>query len=159
MHRNRGITPVTLALWALLAVSPARAQTAGDSVKHSAIRQLLAVQRTDSLVLEGVEQAFASDSEDPNLPAGYMDSLRVRIRRDISVFLERLAPVYDSLYTLDEIRQLTAFYRSPVGQRYLATQGTLTEAIGEVARQWGMELAGQLLVEMSRQPPPRTPRP
>ncbi len=162
MRWSRSVTFIMVTLWVTLAASPARAQAGAhvaDSVKYSAVHQLLVVQHTDSLMLLGVEQAFADQAQDPDLPAGFMDSLRVRIRRDINVFLERLAPVYDSLYTLEEIQQFTAFYLSPLGQRYIATQPALTEAMGNIARQWGMELTGQLFVEMSRQPSPRTPRP
>lgn len=126
-----------------------------DSAKHVAIRRLLALQRTDSLMLAGIEQGFGEQQSTPEMPAGFLDSLRSRIRRNIPQFVERIIPIYDSLYTADEIQQLTTFYKSPVGQRYIATQPHLMEAMQQLGRSWGMELAGQIMVDLSRQPAKR----
>jgi len=148
---------LTIAVAGGTAVS-ARAQASNastDSTKHAAIRRLLALQRTDSLMLAGIEQAFGEQQQTPDMPAGFLDSLRSRIRQNIPQFVERIVPVYDSLYTADEIQQLTAFYKSPIGQRYVATQPHLMEAMQALGQRWGMELAGQVMVDLSRQPTKR----
>lgn len=138
---------------ATLGAPAAAAQAAvGDSLKHSAIRRLLTLQQTDSLMLAGMDQGLSEQPADPNLPAGFMDSLRLRARREIGQFVERLVPLYDSLYTANEINDLVAFYRTKLGQRVIETQLRLTQAITALARQWGMELAGKVLVDLSRHP-------
>ncbi len=140
------------------AAASARAQASNassDSAKHVAIRRLLALQRTDSLMLAGIEQAFGEQQQTPEMPAGFIDSLRSRIRRNIPQFVERIVPVYDSLYTADDIQQLTAFYKSPIGQRYVATQPHLMEAMQSLGQRGRMELAGQVMVDLSRQPTKR----
>jgi hypothetical protein len=105
-------------------------------------------------MLAGMEQAFAVQEQQPApaLPAGFYDAFRARMRRDIGLFVDRLVPVYDSLYTADEVDQLIAFYRTPIGRRLLETQQQLSAAAAEVGRQWGTELAGQVLVDLSRRP-------
>jgi len=35
--------------------------------------------------------------------------------------LDALVPLYANTYTLEEVRQMSAFYQSPVGQKMLAT--------------------------------------
>ena len=127
-------------------------QSASDSAKRAGIRRLLAVQRTDSFMLAGVDKSFAAQPASPDLPPGFMDSLRVRIRREIGQFVERLVPIYDSLYTAAEIDQLLAFYQSSLGQRMLQTQPHLTEALMSLGQQWGMEMAGRVMVDLSRLP-------
>ena len=145
------------ALTAGVGAAPAAAQAKGprtDTAKLASIRALLAAQHTDSLMLMGVEQAFANQKPDPNLPAGFLDSVRVRIRRDIGVFVERLVPIYDSFYTAGEINALMQFYRTPTGQKLLATQGQLAQATAQLGQRWGMEVAAQVLMDMARQPAP-----
>lgn len=146
------------ALGATLGSAPASAQgdpVTADSAKRAAIRQLLVMQRTDSLMLAGMDEGLASEPIDPSLPPGFVDSLQARARRDIGQFLKRLVPVYDSLYTAAEIDELMAFYQTRLGRRLLETQPQLIDAMMELAQQWGMELAGMVLVDLSRQAPKR----
>lgn len=150
--------PLVSVVAVALAVVPLGAQgrpTPADSLKHVAIRRMLALQRTDSLMLAGIEEGLANEPADPSLPAGFLDSLRVRMHRDIGEFLERLVPIYDSLFSASDIDGLLAFYETPVGKRYLAAQPHLTEAVLELGRRWGMETAGRVLVDLSRDPPER----
>jgi hypothetical protein len=145
---------VSTVLIALLIGVAGRAdpQASPDSARRDAIRELLRVQRTDSQMLAGMEQAFAQQIPDPSLPAGFMDSALARMRRNVGVFVERLVPVYDSLFTAEEIARLTEFFRSPVGQRYVAQQTAILAAASQIGERWGMEVAAEILLEMSRQP-------
>jgi hypothetical protein len=137
---------------------PAAAQPAParpDTAKRLAIRRLLAVQRTDSLMLAGVEQAFASETPNADMPPGFLDSLRSRVRQNVGQFVERLVPVYDSLYSASDIDDLLKFFQTGAGKRFLEAQPRLMEAMASLGQRWGMELAGQVLVDLSRQPPKR----
>jgi len=51
--------------------------------------------------------------------------------------LDALVPIYARTYTLDEVRQMSAFYQSPVGQKMLATTPQL---MGE-----GMAISNQIM--------------
>lgn len=126
---------------------------AHDSARRAAIRQLLIVQRTDSLLIAGIDMGLADQPADPDLPEGFVDSLKARARREVGDFVERLIPAYDSIYSDNEIRELTMFYRSKLGQRLLETQPALMQAGMVAGQQWAMELAGKILVDYSKQPP------
>jgi hypothetical protein len=161
MRRPHAFLILVAAFATTLAPAPLTAQAGTapvDSVKRIAIRRLLAVQRTDSLMLAGVEEAFAKRTPTPDMPASFLDSLRSRIRRDIGQFVERLVPVYDSLYTASEINELLNFYQTRLGRRLLETQPRLAEAIMLLSKQWGMEEAGQVIVDLARHPPPPPPK-
>lgn len=150
---RRVLSAATLMAAALSSPAGAQAPSApANTAKAEAIRQLLSTQRTDQLILAGVGQAIEAEPADPNLPHGFMDAFIARTRRDIGVFVDRLVPLYDSLYTVDEVLGLTAFYRSPLGQRLLDTQLVLMQSTMQLAQQWGMELAGQVLIELSQTP-------
>ncbi|MEW6370502.1 MAG: DUF2059 domain-containing protein [Pseudomonadota bacterium] len=51
--------------------------------------------------------------------------------------LDAMVPLYASTYTLEEVRQMNAFYQSPVGQKMLATTPKL---MGE-----GMAISNQIM--------------
>lgn len=139
-----------------LGVADAHGQSpplSADSAKRIAIRQVLTAQRTDSTILAGIEVALRNQgTPDPNLPSGFMDAFIARARADIGNVIERLVPVYDSLFTGDEISQMLVFYQTPLGQRMVATQVPLMQAVEQIGGQWGLELAGQVLLDFSKQP-------
>lgn len=146
------LLPVLGGLLTLVPSAGALAQAGAppDSVKRTEIRRLLVIQRTDSVLLVGLAQAMALEKPDPNLPPAFMQEFAARARRDIGEFLERVVPVYDSLYTLDDVRQLIAFYETPLGQRVLETQPRLMEALAALGQQWGIEIAAQVLLDLAR---------
>jgi uncharacterized protein len=128
-----------------------QAAPSADSVKRVGIRRMLELQNTDSLILVGIEQGMAQQTpSDPDIPPAFAQEFSNRLRRDIGVFVDRLVPIYDSLYTAEDVRQLVTFYESPLGQRLLATQPRIAEAMMPVAEQWGVEVAAQVMLEMAR---------
>ena len=146
---------MVLGLCPLVSITALNAQAApsADSLKHVAIRRLLALQGTDSLMVSGVEQSMPADAPaDPNMPSGLREAFLSRVRRDIGQFIERLVPVYDSLYSADDINQLIVFYQSPPGRHLLEVQPRLMVAMAELGRSWGMETAGQVIVDLARRP-------
>ena len=55
-----------------------------------------------------------------------------------------IVDIYAKTFTTDELKAIEAFYKSPAGQKMIATQGPLTsETIGAV-RAWGSKLAQQM---------------
>lgn len=48
--------------------------------------------------------------------------------------IEQLVPLYAETYTLEEIRQLTAFYASPLGQKMQASAPALLKRSAEISR-------------------------
>jgi len=156
MRRLCSLPVLIIVLVSVLGASVAQAQAApADSLKRVTIRRLLVVQRTDSLMLAGIESVFAQQRPSPDMPAGFLDSLRSRIHRDIGQFVELLVPVYDSLYTATEINDLLAFYQTKLGQRLLDTQPQLVESAKALGQRWGMQEASSVLMDFAKQSPKR----
>lgn len=128
-----------------------QAAPSADSVKRVGIRRMLELENMDSLILVGIQQGMDEESSsDPEFPPAFTQGVGDRMRRDIGELVERLVPIYDSLYTADEVRQLVAFYESPLGRRLVETQPRIAEAMMPIAEQWGMEVAAQVMLEMAR---------
>lgn len=53
---------------------------------------------------------------------------------------KRLVPVYKNHFTLEDIQQLIAFYKTPIGQKLAQKTPLITGESMQVGQQWGMEL-------------------
>src|SRR5262249_38444319 len=61
-----------------------------------------------------------------------------------SEFMELVATVYARIFTADELRQVTAFYRAPIGQKLLAKMPTITQESMLAGQQWGQAVMADM---------------
>ena len=54
---------------------------------------------------------------------------------------ERLAEIYARNFSVDDIHDLVAFYRSPIGQKFIERQSTITSESMALGREFGREIA------------------
>jgi hypothetical protein len=142
----------TLAL--LLLARPLRAQAAdmtADEAKD--IHTLLHVSGGDSLGLQmGTYMANsiidAVRKQMPDLPETKVETIKKVIgdvlKEEMPGLLEQLAPLYARYYTPDEIRQLIAFYESPLGVKMLRVNPMLLRESTAMGEQWGRALQPRL---------------
>jgi hypothetical protein len=67
---------------------------------------------------------------------------------------DQIAAVYAASFTLDELRQIEAFYAQPAGQKLLAQSDALAQASAQIAQDVSQKAADQLkqrLIEALRQ--------
>ena len=64
---------------------------------------------------------------------------------------ERLAEVYARNFSVDEIHDLVAFYRSPIGQKFIERQSTITSESMALGREFGREIATDLQEQMANE--------
>lgn len=87
----------------------------------------------------------------PDIPPASMPA----VERDLSAFLaervggkgglmEQLAPVFAKHFSHDEVRQLLAFYESPVGRKAVGLMPRLVKEGGDVAQRMGIGLIPEL---------------
>jgi hypothetical protein len=58
---------------------------------------------------------------------------------------ELIVPIYSRHFSLDEIRGLVAFYRTPLGEKVLATLPSITAESIRVGQEWGAAKARELI--------------
>ena len=71
-----------------------------------------------------------------------------------TAMLDQIAAVYAATFTLDELRQIEAFYAQPAGQKLLAQSDALAQASAQIGQDVGQKAADQLkqrLIETLRQ--------
>jgi uncharacterized protein len=63
-------------------------------------------------------------------------------------FVEGIATIYARTFTVDEMRQVTAFYLGPVGQRLVEKLPTIAQESMAMGQKFGQEIAGELRTRM-----------
>lgn len=71
-----------------------------------------------------------------------------------TAMVDQIAAVYAASFTVDELRQIEAFYAQPAGQKFLAQSDALAQASTQIAQDVSQKAADQLkqrLIEALRQ--------
>jgi hypothetical protein len=154
--------PITIAAqllaMALLVVSPALSQTpppppadalaaaqelvttmrAADQLKT--IMPLLMQQLKPAIVQNRAEVAKDYDAMIPHM-------LEV-MNGKLSQFSDGVAVIYARNFKADELRQVTAFYKSPIGQKFLEKMPVITQESLAMGNKFGQEIAAELRTRM-----------
>ena len=80
----------------------------------------------------------------PDLPPVAFDIIReetisiINEELDRGSFQSMLIPIYAQFYTIDEVDELLAFYRSPIGKKTVNILPELTQESSQAGERWGM---------------------
>lgn len=143
---------VRAALWVALlsvVVPPAAGGQApaasADSAKTRLIRQLLAkVRVTDQALLAMEQQIPAQRAANPRVPPEFWDRFLEQARARRGELEEGYAALYDRHFSAAEIRELLAFYETPVGKRFLAVQPVLLREGIALGQEWGSRIGAEV---------------
>ncbi|HEV7587359.1 MAG TPA: DUF2059 domain-containing protein [Longimicrobium sp.] len=122
-----------LALAALLALA-GRPAVAQESLRHELALQLLEAMRMPEQIQASVATAAATQArQNPDLP-GLGDVLREFLSRYVTwdAMKDEYAELYAGAFTEEELREMTAFYRTPTGQKLARSTAQLTRLGAEL---------------------------
>jgi len=146
---------LAVAFAAALWVGPVAAQPAPDETL-SAARELITVMRaTDQLkqmlptIMQALKPAIAQgrpqvERDLDTLMPLLLDGMGSRVGE----LVDQMAAVYARNFTRDEIGQLTTFYRTPVGQKFLEKMPTVMQESMSLGQAFGQRVAGELQTRM-----------
>jgi hypothetical protein len=121
-----------------------------DTAKIVLIRQVIAATRAADQAVLAMETGLpAQRASNPRIPAVFWDRFAERARSRRSEFVELLVPIYDQRFSPAELRDLLAFYQSPLGQRLLEVQPDLTRDAMLAGQKWGMRLGAEIGQELA----------
>ncbi len=92
----------------------------------------------------------------PDLPPAAFEVIREETIAVINEELDRgsfqamLIPIYAQFYTLEEVQELLAFYRSPIGRKTVEVLPALGRDSAQAGERWGMLVAPTIGARITR---------
>jgi uncharacterized protein len=153
------LRPIIAILLLLLLLGPPETGAAMDRAKYEDLKSLLQamdslkrVRQTIDLVLPQILAKLKEGK--PNIPDTVWDQLsreaEEQFRAASSEFEEPLIVIYDDNFTAAEVKELLAFYVSPIGRKWVAQLPKITEQSFALGKTWG-ERVTRRIVETIRQ--------
>jgi uncharacterized protein len=157
MHHRLGSIAVAVIIlaFALMAGRPAAAQSqppASSPETLAAAQELVAASHAAEqlktllpLIMQQLKPAIVQGR--PEIARDYdaaMPALIESMSARSDAFAAGIAEIYAHTFTGDELRQVTAFYRSPVGQRFLEKMPVIAQESMAMGQKFGEEVAGDM---------------
>lgn len=146
----------TTLLLVILAV-PVQPIAAADDEKHENLRALLQttgamsnVRRVIDLTLPRLIATFKKIN--PNIPQNVWDEMQrvggEEFRKSIPDLEEPLIAIYDANFSAEEVKQLLAFYRGPLGQKVITKVPEIMQQGLALGRVWGQQVGERAAARM-----------
>lgn len=138
-----------LAAALLLCVLPLAARADEEADRHAAAAEVLQTLHSAEMVaniLPSLVQQLRLNLTrgDPTLGRqfdAFAPHLLEKAEAQKTVLLDKLVDVYAKTFTLVELKDMLAYYKTPVGQRIIETQGSINRDMLAAARDWGNGVA------------------
>ena len=145
-------------LWLVLALAsaPAGVAFADEASSRQAATELLSLMDMENLLKQGIEQELSAQLQGTPMAA----TLGPKIKGFLSRYLawKALEPEFVALYqksfTEDELRQLIAFYKSPLGKKTIAVMPSLQMQGAQIAKA-KVQMHMNELMQLLQAPPAR----
>jgi hypothetical protein len=80
----------------------------------------------------------------PDVPEEFWLEARKEMNFSLDYLIEKLIPIYKAHFTIDNLRDITAFYRSPSGQKLAAETPALLQESMQMGMEWGQEVGARI---------------
>ena len=132
------------------------APAAGSSAKPRAekiakIRELLVLTDAAGLAAGALKSQAGSIKKMLPLPPAAQDDFEKELLADVNVneLINLLIPIYEEHVSEEDLDHLLAFYRSPVGKRFIKALPLITEESRKVGEEWGEGLGRRVAEKIS----------
>lgn len=120
-----------------------------DSARVALVRQLLAVTHSTDLMFTSIEASLgAQRAGNPGVPPAFWDRLLTEARAHRADLEAAVIPIYARHFSDSELRQLIAFYQTPIGQKFVAEQPALLKESMQAGQEWGRQLGTRVAQQM-----------
>jgi hypothetical protein len=143
-----------LPVLSLLILPLARGQTPADTsipsidpAKKAEIEKLLNEMGTLKVMQQSLDQMLASmKTRNPQISSEFWDRFQSEI--NVRELIDKMMPIYDKYYSLDDLKAVNAFYATPAGKRLLAVTPQIAHESMQMGEQWGRNLSLRIVSEM-----------
>ena len=134
-----------------LGQAPARASADALTAKHQDTEKLMELVGTRRILRQLFDQDIdaqiaAMRRARPDVPDQFWDDFTEEFKRQASPdeLMKAILPIYDKHFSHQEIRQLIAFYESPLGRKISTTLPEIQSESLEAGRAWGEQLGDRM---------------
>ena len=133
------------------------ATSAGLTTKHQDTEKLMELVGTRRILRELFDQDIeaqitAMRRSRPDVPDQFWQDFTAEFKRQASPddLMKVILPIYDRHFTHQEIRQIIAFYESPLGRKISTTLPEIQQESVEAGRAWGEQLGDRMNAELKQ---------
>ncbi len=72
-------------------------------------------------------------------------------KMNTSDLIEKIVPIYDKYYTLEDLKVINTFYETPTGQKVLSTLPQVMQESMKVGQEWGEKIGRQAAEEADQE--------
>lgn len=114
------------------------------AAKRSEIRKLIELTGAANISADALQKMIEPlKASYPQVPEEFWNTFIHEVHSD--ELIDLVIPIYDKYYTRDEIRELTQFYQSPVGQKTIKVLPKLSAEAIDAGQEWGHMVADRAM--------------
>jgi uncharacterized protein len=123
-------------------------QEISDEYKNETMKFFELTKSKDSY-LQVVDQLLGTYQKSlKTVPDEFWDSARSEFRNSVDEMLQKLVPIYYKYYTLDDLKQLNEFYKSPLGQKVIDTKPMIMKDSYDIGLEFGKDIANRIMEKL-----------
>jgi uncharacterized protein len=156
MMQSRRLTPTAaLAVCLLFAALPARAQAPSPEAMAAAHDLIVTMRAADYFkaimpaIMQSMKPAIVQNR--PEVERDYdavMPLLLEGMNARVNEIIDQIAAIYARNFTAEELREVTAFYRGPTGQKFVQKLPAITQESMVVGQRFGQAIGGEIRARM-----------
>lgn len=93
----------------------------------------------------------------PDIPVEFWTEFKKEA--DTTILIDKITPIYEKHFTMKEIEDLIAFYKTPSGKSFIEKQTVLFQEVNKIGEEWGVELAQKIMDKAGNKPSYSNPPP
>jgi hypothetical protein len=86
----------------------------------------------------------------PQIPEEFWTRFEARMVKEAPTLGDSIAVLYARTFSLRELQEVTAFFASPIGRRFVEVQPLLVAESSALGQRWGARLGDQIAKELIR---------
>jgi hypothetical protein len=121
-----------------------------DPEKAAEIRKLLEATGTLKIMNQVMDQMIESSKKtNPEIPEVFW--VRFKSKNNLDDLMDKLVPVYDKYYSLDDLKAINAFYATPAGQHMVSSLPFIMKDSMAIGQEWGTAMGEKIEKEMKEE--------
>ncbi len=155
MQSRRLTLTAALAVCLLFAALPARAQAPSPEAMAAAHDLIVTMRAADYFkaimpaIMQSMKPAIVQNR--PEVERDYdavMPLLLEGMNARVNEIIDQIAAIYARNFTAEELREVTAFYRGPTGQKFVQKLPAITQESMVVGQRFGQAVGGEIRARM-----------